>query len=51
MLQIIKLRKKIHMIIVQDSGEPGYEVHNDITTIINRMTYNILVDTKVHPGF
>ena len=43
--------KKMHMIILQDSGESGDEVKDDIITTIHLVTCIMLVDTTVNPSF
>ena len=41
----------MHILSFQDYGGTGYEVHDAITTTIHLVTYNMVVDTTVHPGF
>ena len=51
MFLILQTNKKMHVISLQDSGESGEKVQDEITTSKYLVTRTMLVDTTVHPGF
>ena len=47
---IIQACKKILMISLQNSGESGDKIQDEMTTTKHLVTCTMLVETTVHPG-